>query len=40
MNGEPPPASRIALRLLLAAVALAAGVAAVAVAIGLVQTVL
>jgi hypothetical protein len=40
MNGEPRPATRIALRLLMAAVALAAGVAAVVVAVGLVRTVL
>jgi hypothetical protein len=40
MNGEPRPSTRIGLRLLMALVALAAGIAAVVVAIDLVRTVL
>jgi hypothetical protein len=40
MNGQPPPSARIGLRLLMAIVALAAGIAAVVVAIDLVRTVL
>ena len=40
MGGEPPRSTRIALRLLVALVALAAGVAALVVAIELVRTVL
>jgi hypothetical protein len=40
MNGEPRPSAHIGLRLLMALVALAAGIAAVVVAIDLVRTVL
>ncbi len=40
MSAGPPPSTRIALRLLIAVVALAAGVAATVVAIELVRTVL
>jgi hypothetical protein len=40
MNGQPGPSARIGLRLLMALVALAAGIAAVVVAIDLVRTVL
>jgi uncharacterized protein involved in exopolysaccharide biosynthesis len=40
MTDQPPPSPRIPLRLLMALVALAAGIAAVVVAIDLVRTVL
>ena len=40
MTGEPPPSTRIGLRLALALIALAAGIAAVVVAIDLVRAVL
>jgi hypothetical protein len=40
MTGRPPASTRIALRVAMAIVALAAGVAAVVVAIDLVRTVL
>ncbi|HEY5430207.1 MAG TPA: hypothetical protein VIK04_13915 [Solirubrobacteraceae bacterium] len=40
MTDPPPPSTRIALRVLMALVALAAGIAAVLIAIELVRTVL